>query len=161
MTVSSDKSYRKIALNRKALRDYFVLERHEAGIELRGTEVKSVKNGHVSLAGGYARVENGVVVLYNMNIPLYEQGNRFNHEPDRPRCLLLHKQEIRKFQVHVEQKGLTLVPLSVYVKKGMIKVEIGLCKGRTQGDKRELMKRKTADREAERAVRGARRHIAS
>lgn len=148
----SEKSYRKLAANRKIFRDYLVLERFETGIELRGTEVKSIRNGHVSLAGGFARVEDGQVVLYNINILPYEHGNRFNHEPDRPRRLLLHRREINRLQVQTEQKGYALIPLSVYLKRGLIKIEMGLCKGKRRGDKREALRRKMAERETARAI---------
>jgi len=157
MTASKDKSYRNLALNRKALRDYVVQERHEAGIELRGTEVKSVREGHINLSGAYANVEGGQVKLYNVNIPAYEYGNRFNHEPDRPRRLLLHRKEINRLQVQTEQKGYALIPIRVYSMRGLIKVELGLCKGKRRGDKREVLKRRTADREADRAIKNRER----
>jgi len=147
-----DQSSRQIAVNRKARYDYFVIERYEAGIELHGTEVKSIRDGHISLAGGFARVEEGEVVLRHVNISLYEFGNRFNHDPDRPRRLLFHKKEIHRLQAQTEQKGHTLVPLRVYLKRGLVKVEIGLCKGKRQSDKRETLRRKTADLEAARAM---------
>ena len=156
MTASPEKAYRKIAANRKALRDYSVLRRYETGIELRGTEVKSVRNGNIGLSGGFARVEDCQVLLYNLKIPPYEHGNRFNHEPERPRLLLLHRREINRLQVETEQKGHTLIPLSIYLKNGLVKVELGLCKGKRQSDKRETLRRKTADREAERAIAGKR-----
>lgn len=149
---SSDNSYKKLAANRKALRDYSVVERFEAGIELKGTEVKSVKAAKLSMSGAYAKIENGEAFLFNLNIPLYEFGNRFNHEPSRQRRLLLHSAEIRKLQAQIEQKGMALVPLSIYLKHGKVKVELGLCKGKRLADKRETLKRKTADREAERAM---------
>lgn len=152
MTAPLKKSYKKFAFNRKALRDYLVLERFEAGIELRGTEVKSIRNGHISLSGGFAQVEDGEVVLHNINIPPYEYGNRFNHQPDRPRRLLFHKKEINRFQAQIEQKGYTLIPLSVYLKKGLLKIELGLCKGKRLGDKRETLRRKTSERETQRAI---------
>jgi SsrA-binding protein len=150
MAASANSSGR-IATNRRALHDYFVLERFEAGIELRGTEVKSLREGHIALTGAFARVENGDIVLFGVNITPYEFGNRFNHVPDRPRRLLLHRREIGKIQVQVEQKGQTLIPLAVYLKRGLIKVELGLCKGKQAYDKRETLRRKTADREAARA----------
>jgi len=150
--VPPEKSYRKVAANRKALRDYFVLERHEAGIELRGTEVKSIRQGHVSLSGSYARIEDGRVTLYGLNILPYDHGNRFNHDPDRPRRLLFHRKEIGKLCVETEQKGHALVPLSVYFKRGLVKVEMGLCKGKQQSDKRETLRRRTAEREAAREI---------
>ena len=146
------KPSRRIASNRRALHDYFVLERVEAGIELRGTEVKSIRAGHISLVGSFGRIENGNVVLFGVNVTPYEFGNRFNHPADRPRRLLLHKREIRKIRVQVEQKGHSLIPLTVYLKNGLIKVELGLCKGKQQYDKRETLRKKTADREAARAM---------
>lgn len=146
-----------LAVNRKARHDYFVLERLEAGLELRGTEVKSVKNGHVSFVGAFARIERGEVFLQNLNIAAYDFGNRFNHEPDRPKRLLLHKHEIARLRAHVEQKGHTLVPLRVYLKRGVVKVELGLCKGKAQADKRDDLRRKTAERETARDIAAARR----
>ena len=156
MAASSQNAHKKLATNRKAFRDYFVVEKYEAGIELRGTEVKSVREGHISLIGAFARVENGELFLNGMNIQPYKYGNRFNHDPDRPRRLLLHRKEITLLQKRTEQKGQALIPLSVYMKRGRVKVEIGLCKGKTHGDKRETLRRKTADREAERAIKDAR-----
>lgn len=147
----------RLATNRKARRDYHVIERIEAGIALRGTEVKSVRNGHLSLAGAFGRAEPDGIILQGMTIQPYDHGNRFNHEPDRPRRLLLHKKEIERLRAHVEQKGCALVPLNVYLKRGRVKVELGLCRGKTHGDKRETMKRRTADREAARAIAERRR----
>ena len=141
-----------LAANRKARHDYAVLDRIEAGIALVGTEVKSVRNGKASLAGGFARIEQGEAWLHHVNISPYDHGNVFNHEPDRPRRLLLHRQELRSLAAETEQKGLTLVPLRLYLKRGRIKVELGLCRGKTHGDKRETLRRKTADQEARRAV---------
>lgn len=152
MTAHSEKSYRKLSANRKVFHDYTVLERFEAGIDLRGTEVKSIRTGHVSLTGGFARMQEGEVVLFGVNIPPYEHGNRFNHEAERPRRLLLHKREINRLQVQIEQKGYTLIPLSLYLKKGFIKIELGLCKGKHRGDKRETLRRRTAEREVARAI---------
>jgi SsrA-binding protein len=151
MKALADKSRKSFASNRRALKDYLVLDRYEAGIALRGTEVKSIRDSLVNLTGSYARVDNGQVILH-INIPPYEFGNRFNHDAMRPRRLLLHRKEINKLQSHVEQKGCTLIPLSLYPKKGLVKVELGLCRGKTRGDKRETLRRKTADREAERAI---------
>lgn len=154
---SPDQSSKPIAVNRKARHDYFVIEAYEAGIELRGTEVKSIRESQISLAGGFARVEEGDVILRNITISPYEFGNRFNHPPDRPRRLLLHRKQIQKLAVQTEQKGNTLIPLSVYLKRGLVKVELGLCKGKQQQDKRETLRRKTADREADRAIASARK----
>ena len=152
MTGPAKKPHKRIASNRRALRDYFVEERIEAGIELRGTEAKSIRNGNVTLTGSYPSIENGQVVLNNLTISPYEFGNRFNHEPARPRQLLLHKREIRKLQVQTDQKGLTLIPLNLYFKRGKVKIEIGVCKGKKLVDKRETLKRKDADRDAQRAM---------
>ena len=152
MVKSQDTLNRKLAANRAALRDYFVLERLEAGIELRGTEVKSVKSAHVNLGGSFARIHNGEVFLFNLNIAPYDHGNQFNHQPDRQRRLLLHAKEIRKLGIQTDQKGLSLIPLSVYLKKGMVKVEIGVCKGKRMHDKRDDIRRKTAERETARAI---------
>ena len=143
---------KSVTTNRRALRDFFVLERLEAGIELRGTEVKSIRNGQMSMAGSFARVDGGQAWLDHLNIPPYEHGNRFNHDPLRRRRLLLHRREIDRLQAQVEQKGLALVPLAVLFRRGRVKVEIGVCKGKRQEDKRETLRRKTADREAERAI---------
>lgn len=147
-----DTSNRRLATNKAAFRDYFILDRLEAGIELRGTEVKSVKNASINLGGSFARIYEGQVYLLNLNIAPYDHGNRFNHQPDRQRRLLLHSKEIRKLGVQTDQKGLSLIPLNVYLRKGMVKVEIGVCKGKRMHDKRDDMRRKTAEREASRAV---------
>ncbi len=146
-----------IATNRKAHHDYQVLERCEAGIELRGTEVKSLRLGQVSLIGAYVQIEGLDAVLSGMTIQPYTFGNRFNHESDRPRRLLLHKREILKLKADVEQQGHTLVPLRLYFRKRTVKVEVGVCRGKKLEDKRETLKRKTSDREAARAVRAASR----
>jgi SsrA-binding protein len=157
MTASPERSFRRLADNRKAFRDYFVLERFEAGIELRGTEVKSARAGHVSLASAFASVDNGEIILRDLNINPYDHGNRFNHDPARPRRLLMHRREIDRLQGQVEQKRLTLIPLSVYLKKGFVKIELGLCRGKQQQDKREDIKRRDANRDAQRAMAAARR----
>lgn len=140
------------ASNRKARRDYQVLQSMEAGIELRGTEVKSIRQGHISLEEGFAVVERGEILLHGVHIQPYDHGNQFNHDPVRPRRLLLHKGEIERLQAAVQQKGCTMIPLKVYFTRGRAKVELGVCKGKLQQDKREDMKRKTADREARRAI---------
>ena len=143
---------KQIAANRKALRDFSVLERLETGIVLCGTEVKSIRGGNVNLTGGYAVVEGGQVFLHDVHIHQYEQGNQFNHESVRPRQLLLHKKEILKLRQQTAEKGHTIIPLKIYFRGGLIKVEVGVCKGKATHDKREDIKRKTADREAQRAV---------
>lgn len=142
-----------IATNRKAHRDYHVLEKIEVGVELRGTEVKSIRQGNMNLAEGYARLEkSGDVVLYGVHINPYDHGNVHNHDPVRPRRLLLHRREIKRLFGQTAIKGHALVPLRAYFKRGKVKVELGLCKGKQTIDKREDLKRKTADREAERAM---------
>lgn len=140
--------------NRKALHEYTVLEKIEAGIELLGTEVKVVRMGHVGLNGAFAHVDKRTneVFLNNVTIPPYDFGNRFNHESLRSRKLLLHKREILKFREFTEQKGYTLVPLSIYMVRGRVKVEIGICKGKAQADKRETLRRRDAERDAERTI---------
>ena len=139
--------------NRKALRDYEVLEKHEAGIELVGTEVKVLRNHEGGLKGAYAKVEKGELWLHQVTIPQYAFGNRFNHDSLRSRRLLMHRREILKLQAKAEQKGFTLVPLRLYLTpKGRIKVEIGVCKGKNVVDKRETIKRREADIDAQRAI---------
>ena len=151
--MAAEKDTRDFAVNRKARRDYHVLDRIEAGVELFGTEVKSIRGGHASLVGGFARIEDGQVWLHSLNIPPYEHGNRFNHEADRPRRLLLHRREINRLQAHTDRQGQALVPLRLYLKRGRVKVEIGICQGKRHEDKRETLKQRTADREAARAMR--------
>ena len=146
-----------IASNRRALHDYKVLERFEAGIELRGTEVKSLREGHVSMVGAFAQIVGDELILQGLTIELYEFGNRFNHATDRPRRLLLHKREILKLKAESEQKGHSLIPLRLYFKGRNVKVEIGSCQGKKLVDKRETLKRKTADMDAKRALAHAHR----
>jgi SsrA-binding protein len=145
-----------LATNRKAFRDYHVLDRLEAGVELRGTEVKSIRQGHLRIDEAYVQVKNGQAELHQMTVQPYDHGNIFNHEPTRPRRLLLHKKEILRLESKIGEKGLTLVPLKAYLKKGRVKIEIALCKGKDTVDKRETLKKKTADLEARRAIRNAR-----
>ena len=137
-----------IAQNRKVRYDYEVLLSLEAGIELRGTEVKSLREGKVNLKDSYARIDMGEVFLMNLNIGAYEPGNRFNHDPERPRKLLMHTWEIRRLMGQTEQRGLTLVPTRLYFKKGRAKVEIALVRGKQAHDRR----RDIADRDAKRSV---------
>ena len=140
--------------NRKAWHDYFIEETYEAGIELQGTEVKSLRAGKVNLRDSFARIENGQMMLYNMHISPYEQGNRFNHEPKRIRRLLLHRQEIYRLLGKTREKGLTLVPLKVYFnQRGRAKIELGLAKGKKLYDKREQVAEKEAKRDVEKAFR--------
>ena len=136
-----------ITKNKKAYHDYFVLETFEAGISLLGTEVKSVKQGKINLKDSYAKVKNGEIYLFNAHISHYKHGNIFNHEPTRTRKLLLHRKEIDKITGKINEKGLTLVPLKVYLKKGLVKVELGLCKGKKIHDKREEIKRRDIEKE--------------
>lgn len=140
--------------NRKARHDYFIEETLEAGIVLTGTEVKSLRGGKANIKDSFARVENGEVVLYDMHISPYEQGNRFNHEPRRPRKLLLHKEEIRRLIGKTREKGLTLIPLRVYFNsQGRAKVELALARGKKLYDKREAIRERDAKREIEKAFR--------
>jgi SsrA-binding protein len=152
MAKQTSKDTSVLAANRKARHDYLVLSTLETGIELRGTEVKAVRGGEASMLGAYASVERGELWLHHLNIPAYEFGNRYNHEPKRARRLLVHRTELRRLAASVEQEGQTLVPLSLYLKRGIVKVELAVCKGKTHGDRRETLKRRTADREAQRDI---------
>lgn len=143
-----------IAPNKKARHDYFVLDTYEAGIELFGTEVKSIRAGAVNLKDSYCSVKNGEMLMYGVHVSPYEQGNIFNRDPLRVRRLLLHKKEIMRLAGQVAREGLTLIPLSLYFSGSRVKVELGLCKGKKLYDKRETDARKSADRDIERAVRG-------
>ena len=138
--------------NRKARHEYFILETFECGIELCGTEVKSLRNGKANLTDAYASIDNGEVFIKGMNISPFEQGNIFNRDPLRVRKLLLHKQEIRKLIGQIKQQGLTLIPLSVYLKGSLVKVSLGLAKGKKLFDKREDIAKRDAKRDAERAI---------
>ena len=141
-----------VATNRKALRDYVVQERFEAGISLAGTEVKSCRERLVQLGESFARIENGEAMVYNLHIAAYGFGNRFNHELKRPRRLLLHKKEILKLGQWLGSKGGTLIPLKMYFKQGLVKVELAYCLGKTHGDQREDIRRREADRGIRRAL---------
>ena len=148
----SDKSSVKIiAQNKKAYHDYFVEEKYEAGVELFGTEVKSIRAGKVNVKESYCDIKDGEVFVLGMHISPYEQGNVFNKDPLRPKKLLLHKKEILKLFGLVAQKGYTLVPLQVYLKNSRVKIEIGLCRGKKLYDKRDDMARNDAKRDMERA----------
>lgn len=149
---SSAERRQSIARNPKATHDYHVLETWEAGLVLTGTEVKSLRQGKASIKEAYARVRNGEVFLEGMNISPYEQGNRYNHDPVRSRKLLLHRREIDRLIGAVDQRGLALVPLELYFKKGRAKVALALGKGKKVHDKREDLKRRIAEREAARAM---------
>ena len=139
-----------IANNKKAYHDYFIEEKYEAGISLAGTEVKSLRMGRCIIKEAFIRIEHDEVFVYNMHISPYEKGNIFNKDPLRVRKLLLHRQEIRKIQGHITQKGYTIVPLSVYFSGSLVKVEIGLAKGKKLYDKRQDIAKKDQRREAER-----------
>ena len=140
------------AQNRKAHHDYYVEEKYEAGIELAGTEVKSVRAGTLNLKDSYCSVKEGELFVHGMHISPYEKGNIFNKDPVRPRRLLMHKREIRKLHALVKQDGYTLVPLSVYFKDARVKVEVGLCKGKKNYDKRAAMAQRDTKREIDRAM---------
>lgn len=146
-----DKKFNPVfAENRKARHDYTVLETIECGIVLSGTEVKSVRHGEVSLAGAYGAVLKGELWLLGADIAAYKFGNRFNHEPKSRRKLLVHAKEVRELRQKTEAKGLTLVPLKVYLKHGKIKVDIGVCRGKQLHDKRDALKKKDLRRDLER-----------
>lgn len=142
-----------VAQNKKARHDYHIEEVYEAGIALTGTEIKSVRAGRVQLKDSFARVESGEVLLHNVHISPYSQGNRYNHEPERTRKLLLNRLEILKLIGLTREKGYSLVPLSIYLRGGWAKVELALAKGKKNYDKREDLKKKDAQREVERALR--------
>lgn len=141
-----------VATNKKAYHEYFILEKLEAGISLLGTEVKAIREGRLNLKDSYAIVQSGEVFLFNCHISPYSHGNRENHDPTRSRKLLLHQKEIRKLIGKTKEKGLTLVPLRVYFKRGRIKVELGVARGKKLFDKRETERHKEADREAAAAM---------
>lgn len=143
-------SVKLIANNKKAFHDYFIEDKYEAGIALFGTEIKSLRMGKCSVKESYIRIENGEAFIYGMHISPYEKGNIFNKDPLRTRKLLLHKQEIRKLNGKLTEQGYTVVPLQVYLKGSLVKVEIGLAKGKKLYDKRQDIARKDARREAER-----------
>ena len=141
-----------VAQNKKAYHEYFILDKYEAGIELFGTEVKSIRNGKVNLKDAWCQIKNNEIFVCGMHISPYEQGNIFNRDPMRVKKLLMHKREIRNLYAKVTQEGLTLIPLTLYFKNGRAKLEIGLCKGKKLYDKRETAARKEAERKIERAV---------
>ncbi len=141
-----------IATNRKARHEFEILDTWEAGLVLKGPEVKSLREGKVSFTDAFARVERGEVWLYSLHISPYEQANRFNQDPLRPRKLLLNRSEIRKLVGKVEEQGLTLVPLDIYFTRGVAKITLALARGRKMHDKREKLKRQTMQREAQRAM---------
>ncbi len=149
--VAEKSQNRTIAQNKKAYHDYFVDEKYEAGIELFGTEVKSIRNGGINLKDSYCMIEAGEIFAVGVHVSPYEKGNIFNRDPYRVKRLLMHKKEINKLLGQITQKGLTLVPLSVYFKGSKLKMEIGLCRGKKLYDKRDDAARKQAERDIERA----------
>ena len=153
----ADKGTKLIANNKKAYHDYFIEETYECGIELFGTEVKSLRLGQASLKEAFVRIQQDEVFIYGMHISPYEKGNIFNKDPLRTKRLLMHKKEIRKLQSKVQEKGFTLVPLQVYFKNSLVKVEIALARGKKLYDKREAAAKKDANREIERNFRSTNR----
>jgi SsrA-binding protein len=151
-----EKAQTSIAENRKAFHDYHLMETFEAGIALLGTEVKAIREGRVNLRDSFARVEDGEVFLYNVNISPYSHRGYAEHEPLRRRKLLLHREEIRKLIGKTVEKGMTLVPVRLYYKNGRVKVAVSLAKGKKEYDKRETIKRRDADRETRAAVKARR-----
>ncbi len=145
-----------IATNRRARHEYHIEETYEAGLALMGTEVKTLRERRVSLQEAFARVEGGEVWLYHMHIPPYEAGNIFNHDPLRRRKLLLHRSEIRRLFAKAQQKGYTLIPLRMYFRHGVAKIELGVARGKKQYDKRESVARRDALREIDKAVKRSR-----
>ena len=145
---AKQKGVKEITSNRKAFHEYFVLERYEAGIELAGTEVKSIRGGNVNLKDAFCTIKNGELFIRGMHISPYEHGNIFNKDPVRPRRLLMHKREILKLNARVMQDGVALIPLSLYFKDSRVKVELGLCKGKKLHDKRDS----EADRQSKRDI---------
>lgn len=143
---------RTVAQNKKAYHDYFVLEEYEAGIELFGTEVKSIRQGRVNLKDAWCSIDNGEIFVNGMHISPYEQGNIFNRDPLRKKKLLMHKKEIHKLYGTIKQQGLTLIPLSVYFNKGRAKIKVGLCKGKKIYDKRDVATKKEANRSIDREI---------
>lgn len=152
MSGETKEQIKVVAKNRKAYHDYFIDEVYEAGIALVGTEVKSIRTGKVSLRDSYAEVVGGEVFLQNMHISPYDKGNRFNHDPRRQRRLLLHKREIRRLLGQTTQKGYTLIPLRLYFKRGKVKVELALARGKKLYDKRRDLAKRDAQREVARAI---------
>ncbi|GEO76042.1 SsrA-binding protein [Companilactobacillus crustorum] len=146
------KAANEVANNPKARHDYNILETYEAGISLTGTEIKSVRASKMNIKDGFVQARNGELWLENVNISIYDQGNMFNHDPLRNRKLLLHKKEIRKITSSIQEKGITVVPLKVYLKQGFAKVLIGVAEGKKQYDKRETIKKRDQEREIRRVM---------
>lgn len=152
------KNSNSLAENRKARHDYFIEETMEAGLALVGTEVKSIRGGKCNLKDSYADIENGEILIKQMHVSPYEQGNIFNVDPMRNRKLLLHKEEIFRLQGLVQRDGYTLIPLSLYLKNGRVKVALGVCKGKKNYDKRDSMLEKAAKRDMDRAIKNSDRY---
>ena len=144
-----------VSQNKKAYHDFFILDTYEAGIELKGTEIKSVRKGSVNLKDSFIRIKNDEAFIENMHIAPYEQGNRFNHEPLRTRKLLLHKKQIKKLQKEVKENGLTIVPTKLYFNTSKLKVEVALARGKKLYDKRQDLKEKDSKRDIEKALKHA------
>ena len=155
MGKANQKERNKEIRNAKVHHDYFVSDSYEAGIVLRGTEVKSVRLGKAQIRDSFARIDRGEIILYHAHIDEYAFGNFNNHNPVRPRKLLLNKREIHKIAGAIESGGKTLIPTRMYIKHGLVKVELGICTGKKQHDKRETLKKKIDMREAERAMKKA------
>lgn len=151
--MGTDDGRKVIARNKRALRDYHILDRYEAGLVLTGPEVKSLRAGKASIAEAFARVERDEVWLHGAHVTTYDPAGPWNHDPTRPRKLLLHRREIRRLIGATQEKGLTLVPLELYFRRGIAKVTLALARGKKLHDRREDLKRKAADREMERAIR--------
>jgi SsrA-binding protein len=156
MAEKSDTGEKLLATNRKAYHEYFILDKVEAGVVLLGTEVKSIREAKINLKESYAAVKDGEAFLFNCHVSPYSHGNRENPDPTRTRKLLLHRQEIKKLIGKTQEKGLTLVPLRVYLKRGKVKLELGVARGKKLFDKRESERRKDSDREARAAVKSGR-----
>lgn len=154
--MAEERGLKTLATNRRAFHRYQAVERLEVGIELTGTEVKSIRAGRFAFADTHGRIEGNELWLHGLHVSPYEHGNRYNHDPDRPRRLLAHKKEIILFRRRVAERGLTLVPLRFYLRRGLVKVELALCKGKRDVDKREDIKRRDYERESQRALRNRR-----
>lgn len=148
----TEQAEKNVCVNRRARHDYFIEETYEAGLVLAGSEVKSLRDGKANLADSYARIHKGEAYLLNTHISPYPGANQFNHEPTRTRKLLLHKREIQRLTGKTKERGLTLIPLRLYFKNGLAKVELGLARGKKLYDKREALKRRAARREVERSL---------
>jgi SsrA-binding protein len=150
--MSGSEGKKVVARNRKARHEYEILDTYEAGMELKGPEVKSLRAGNVAFQDAFARVDGGQVWLHSLHISPYEQANRFNEDPARTRRLLLNRSEIRQLVIKTEEKGLTLVPLEIYFQRGYAKLSLAVARGKKLHDKRETLKRRQQDREAQRAI---------